>query len=153
MGCESEIWPIVSEQTTNSSPVTPELWKIKRSTPPELRSKIVTFAKEFQMRFSLKDEHEIFVREQIASSLMTGSLSLFDVCTKANRTTDKKLMSDKCTVKDAYKVFRINNVDRKRSQYYTVDRWKTSEWIGLTKNFIWEKWIVLFKNKLLKLFP
>lgn len=75
----------------------------------------MAFADVFDMEFSLKQDIGKILGQQIPISMITDSLSLFGVLTKAACTTGKRIMIDMQTLKHAYKSFDINDVALVRS--------------------------------------
>lgn len=63
--------------------------KSKRATRSVLGSEVMAFADGFDVAYSLKYDLQVILNQQIPLVMLTGSLSLFDVVTKASATKEK----------------------------------------------------------------
>lgn len=81
----------------------------------------MALADGFDMAYMIKHDLEKMTKTRIPLHILTDSLSLFDVITKASSTTEKRLMIDlKCT-KDAYEKKEIEMLGFVRTQYNPAD--------------------------------
>ena len=77
-------------------------YKAERVTRSVLGSEVMAFADEFDMKYTIKYDIQSILNKVILLRMLTDSLSLFDVLTKATVTTEKRLMIDLQNVKDSY---------------------------------------------------
>lgn len=68
------------------------------------------FTTAFDFAYILKHDLERVLRQPIALKMFTDSKQLFDVITRASHTTEKRLMIDIASAREAYKNFEISNV-------------------------------------------
>jgi hypothetical protein len=71
-----------------------------------LGSETMALADAFDMAFTIRHDLQNITRLQIPIIVLTDSLSLFDVITKATTTSEKWLMIDLTAAKEAYKTIR-----------------------------------------------
>jgi hypothetical protein len=76
----------------------------------------MALANVFDMAFALKLDIETIIKQNVPIVILTDSLSLFDVNTKATTTAEKRLMIDLCVVKQAYKRSEVDTIDRVYAQ-------------------------------------
>ena len=102
------------------------------------------------MTLAIRADIEEMLGKVIAVRLYTDSKSLFDVITKNSVTTEKRLMIDVRSVREAYVNMELNNVAWIRSEYNPADALtKVKDNLVLTKaideGFIThpvEQWVV-----------
>ena len=81
----------------------------------------MALADGFDIGFMIKYDLQLLTGNVIPLSIMTDSLSLFDVITKATVTTEKRLMMDLNAVKEAYQKHDIMIIGFIRSQFNPAD--------------------------------
>ena len=81
----------------------------------------MALADGFDVGFMTKYDLQILTGKTIPVHIMTDSLSLFDVITKATATTEKRLMIDLETVREAYRKQEIMNIGFIRTQFNPAD--------------------------------
>lgn len=96
-------------------------YKSKRSTRSVLGSEVMAFADAFDMAYTLKFDLQKILGKELPLRMLTDNKSLFDVLTKATSTTEKRLMIDIQTVRDAYRSFEVNDVALVRSEFNIAD--------------------------------
>ena len=79
------------------------------------------FADAFDMTFAIKMDMELMTNQTILISMLTNSLSLFDVITESKITTEKRLMIDIKVVKDSYQRNELRNIGFIRSENNLAD--------------------------------
>ena len=102
----------------------PLMWfshKSKRVTKSVLGSEMMAFADGFDFSFSLKHDLQKILNQDVPLIMLTDSLSLFDVITKASTTREKRLLIDINVVSEAYPRFEINTIGFIRTQYNPAD--------------------------------
>ena len=95
--------------------------KSKRVSRSVLGSETMTFADAFDMAYAMKNDLHNMTSLDIPIVMLTDSLSLFDVITKAKITSEKRLMIDVKVVKDAYQRNELHNIGFIRSEYNPAD--------------------------------
>jgi hypothetical protein len=86
-----------------------------------LGSETMALADAFDMAYALKHNIETIIKQNVPIVILTDSLSLFDVITKATTTADKRLMIDLCVVKQAYERSEVDTIGFVRSEYNPAD--------------------------------
>jgi hypothetical protein len=81
----------------------------------------MALADAFDMKYALKHDIEMIMKQNIPIVILTDSLSLFDVITKATTTAEKRLMIDLCVVKQAYECSEVDTIGFVRSEYNPAD--------------------------------
>lgn len=102
----------------------PLMWsshKSKRATRSVLGSEVMAFADGFDVAYSLKYDLEHMMQQKIPLVMLTDSLSLFDVITKASGTKEKRLAIDLACANQAYQRFEINTLGFIRSENNPAD--------------------------------
>ena len=77
--------------------------KSKRVSRSVLRSETMNLADAFDMAFTLRHDLEHMIQQSIPIIMITDSLLLFNIITKATTTTEKRLMIDLRTVYESFK--------------------------------------------------
>ena len=95
--------------------------KSKRVTRSVLGSETMALADSFDMAFTIRHDLQNITRIQIPIIILTDSLSLFDVLTKATTTSEKRLMIDLTAAKEAYKKREIDTIGFVRTEYNPAD--------------------------------
>jgi hypothetical protein len=93
-----------------------------------LGSETMALADAFDMAYALKHDIETIVKQNVPIVILTDSLSLFDVITKAattitkaTTTAEKRLMIDLCVVKQAHERSEVETIGFVRSKYNYAD--------------------------------
>ena len=110
--------------TDDSQRCQPLAWsshKSKRVTRSVLGSEKMAFADAFDMYYVVKRELERLFGRNIPLTMVTDSLALFDVITRASITAEKRLMIDLGTVKGAYKRREIEKMGFIRTAFNPAD--------------------------------
>lgn len=81
----------------------------------------MAFADTFNVNFSINYDLQSIVGTSVPLSMMTNSLSLFDVPAKATERTEKRLMIDLKTIKDSYQKHELQQVAFIRSENNPAD--------------------------------
>ena len=81
----------------------------------------MALADAFDMAYTLRHDLEHMIQQSIPIVMMTDSLSLFKIITKATTTTEKRLMIDLCTVNQSFKNGEFENIGFIRTQYNPAD--------------------------------
>ena len=81
----------------------------------------MAFADAFDMAFAIRNDPSNMLSQKLPIVMLTDSLSLIDVVTKATLTTEKRLMIDIRVVKDSYHRNEIENIGFIRSEYNPAD--------------------------------
>ena len=79
------------------------------------------FADSFVAAFTIKRELEIILEKGIRLQMFTDCKSLFDIITKCSGTTEKRLLIDIKSVREAYDDFEISDVGFVRSENNPAD--------------------------------
>jgi hypothetical protein len=95
--------------------------KSKRVTRSVLGSETMALADAFDMAFTIRHDLQNITLLQIPIIILTDSLSLFDVLTKATTTSEKRLMIDLTAAKEAYKKREIDTIGFVRTEYNPAD--------------------------------
>lgn len=77
--------------------------KTKRVTRSVLGSEVMAIDDAFDMTYNVKYDLQAISKQVIHISILTNSLSLFYVLSKATASTEKRLMIDLQSVKDSYR--------------------------------------------------
>ena len=81
----------------------------------------MAFADAFYMAYAMTNDLHNMTSLDIQTVMLTDSLSLFDVITKAKITSEKRLIIDVKIVKDAYQRNELHNIAFIRSEYNPAD--------------------------------
>lgn len=79
------------------------------------------FADAFDRTYMIKREFQNMLGKSIPFTMFTDSKSLFDVLTKCSITTEKRLMIDIKTVREAYDRQEVSDVGFLRSEFKAAD--------------------------------
>lgn len=85
-------------------------YKSKRIVRSVLGAETYSFADCFDSAYTLKDELYRVFRKTVTIAMLTDSGCLFDVVVKSTRTSEKRLMIDIATARDAYEKFEIDDI-------------------------------------------
>lgn len=127
-------------------------FKSKQSAGLSFGSKVMTFAKCFDMAFSFEHDMKCTLRKHILFSMVFYPQYLLDVVTEATRTTGKRLTIDLQSLKDVYKSFELSKVALVQSVFDIADVHTKPEIIQLW--WIWfqtENSSTLLNNEYLEL--
>lgn len=111
----------LADKSNNCQPLAWSSHKAKRVNRSVLGSEIMAFADAFDMAFVLKHDIEAMIKKTLPIVMITDSLSLFDVITRASSTTEKRLMIDIESVRKAYKNKEIEKMVFVRSPFNPAD--------------------------------
>jgi hypothetical protein len=78
-------------------------------------------ADAFDTAHALKHDIDMIIKQNVPIVILTDSLSLFDVITKATTTAEKRLMIDLCLVQQAYECSEVDTIGFVRSEYNPAD--------------------------------
>jgi hypothetical protein len=81
----------------------------------------MALADAFDMAYALKPDIETIIKQNVPIVILTDSLSLFDVITKATTTAEERLMIDLCVVKQAYERSKVETIGFVRGEYNPAD--------------------------------
>ena len=81
----------------------------------------MAFADAFDMAVAIRNDLSKVLSQKLPIVMLTDSLSLFDVVTKATLTTEKTLLMDIKGFKDSYHFNEIENIGFIRSEYNPAD--------------------------------
>lgn len=95
--------------------------KSKRVSRSVLGSETMAFADAFDMAYVIKYDLQLMLGKVIPISMMTDSLSLFDVITKSTITTERRLMIDIKAAKESYQKNEIQDIAYIRSENNPAD--------------------------------
>jgi hypothetical protein len=95
--------------------------KWKRVTRSVLGSETMALADGFDVAFSICHDLQIITGKSIPIVILTDSLSLFDVLTKATAASEKRLMIDLAAAKESYKNREIETIGFVRTEYNPAD--------------------------------
>lgn len=101
----------------------------------------MAFADSFHVTFMHRKELEIVLGTHIPGSIVTDSMWLFDIFTKAARTTRKRLTIDLQTVRDTNKAFGVNDVGLVKPEHSISDALTNLK----TQSILWE---TIFRGKI-----
>ena len=87
----------------------------RRVTRSVLGAEVYAFADTFDYGYSLKNDMERIIRQNITVSMPTDSKSLFDVIGKSSTTSERWLMIDIAAVREAYHANKVHDVRHVRS--------------------------------------
>jgi hypothetical protein len=102
----------------------PMFWsshKSRRVTRSVLGSETMALADAFDMAHALKHDMEMIIKQKVPIVILTDSLSLFDVITRASITAEKRLMIDLCVVKQAYERSEVGTIGFVRTEHNPAD--------------------------------
>ena len=111
----------LADKDDNCHPLYWSSHKSKRVSRSVLGSETMAFADAFDMTYAIKRDIELMTNQPIPISMLTDSLSLFDVITKSTITTEKRLMIDLKVVKDSYHRNELRNIGFIRSENNPAD--------------------------------
>lgn len=95
--------------------------KAKRVSRSVLGSETMALADGFDVAYMIKHDLEKMTRSKLPLYILTDSLSLFDVITKASSTTEKRLMIDLTCTRDSYERKEITMLGFVRTQNNPAD--------------------------------
>jgi hypothetical protein len=81
----------------------------------------MALADAFDTAYALKHDIEMIMKQRIPIVILTDSLSLFDVITKASTTAEKRLMIDLSVLKQAYDRREIETIGLVRTAHNPAD--------------------------------
>jgi len=99
--------------------------KSKRVVRSIMTGEMYSFTDAFDCAFMFKHDLETIYQQRIPITILTDSKQVFDVITKASRTSEKRFMIDVCVAREAYNRYEISNVGLVLSAQNVAD--------GLTK--------------------
>ena len=110
-----------ADSNGNCQPLFWSSHKPKRDSRYFLGSETMAFADAFDMAYAMKNDIHNMTSLDIPIVMLTDSLSLFDVITKAKITSEKRLRINVKVVKDAYQRNELHNIGFIRSEYNPAD--------------------------------
>lgn len=93
----------------------------KRASRSVLESEVLGFADALDTAYIMKHDVKLMTAPYIPLSMITGSLSLFDILTKDSFTTKKRLGTDLKTLQNPYNKMEIQDFAYVRSEHYIAD--------------------------------
>lgn len=111
----------LADKSNNCQPLIWSSHKSKRVTRSVLGSEVMAFADGFDMAYSLKHDLQLILKKEMPLVMLTDSLSLFDIVTKASSTKEKRLAIDLACVNQAYQNFEIHTLGFIRSENNPAD--------------------------------
>lgn len=84
--------------------------KSRRIVRSVLGGEIYAFADALDFAYTTKHDLEAMLDRQIPLQMLTDSKSLFDVITKSSNTSERRLMTDIHSVREAYNKFEISDI-------------------------------------------
>ena len=111
----------LADDKDKSQPLFWSSHKSKRVSRSVFGSETMAFADAFDMAFAMKNDFCKMTSLDIPIVMLTDSLSLFDVITKAKITSERRLMIDVKVVKDAYQRYELGPIGFIRSEFNPAD--------------------------------
>lgn len=127
--------------------------KCKRIVTSIMAAETYDFGERFDYAYKIKHKLEKNYRQNIPVTILTDSKQMFDVITKASRTTEKRLLIYVAAIREAYNRYKISNEGLVRSENNVADGLtkikhypplKTILETGIDRNTV-QKWI--FRSK------
>ena len=106
---------LLMDKTDSAIPVTFKSYKSRRVTRSVLSAEVIAFADLFDDAFALRSQMEQATNRAVPMHLMTDSKSLFDIISKGSRTSEKRIMLDIHSARQAYQAQEISNIGFVRS--------------------------------------
>lgn len=84
--------------------------KSRRIVRSVLGGEVYAFEDSFDASYTIKRDLELTLKRPVCLNIFTDSKSLFDIITKCSSTTEKRLLIDIQTVREAYERFEFSDV-------------------------------------------
>jgi len=95
--------------------------KARRVVRSIMAGEVYAFADDFEAALILKLDLERIYRQQLPLVMLTDSKQIFDVITRASHTTEKRLVIDVATAREAYNRNEMSNVGLVKSVHNVAD--------------------------------
>jgi hypothetical protein len=111
----------LSDKDGCCSPLHYSSHKSKRVTRSVLGGEVMAFADAFDMSIIIRHDLANILNRKLPISILTDSLSLFDVISKSTITAERRLLIDLAAAKAAYAARELEHVGFIRTQYNPAD--------------------------------
>lgn len=111
----------LTDATGACQPITWSSHKSRRKNRSTLGSETMALADAFDVAYSLMHDMQRVMGQRVPITILTDSLSLFDVISKATTTLEKRLMIDIASVKEAYMKHELEKLGFIRSEHNPAD--------------------------------
>lgn len=106
---------VLMDNSKSAIPVSFKSYKSRRVTRSILSAEVIVFADLFDDAYALRSQMEQVTSSAIPMHLLTDSKSLFDIISKGSRTSEKRIMLDIHSAREAYQAREISNIGYVRS--------------------------------------
>ena len=106
---------LLTDKSQAAVPVSFKSYKSRRVTRSVLSAEVIAFADLFDDAYALRSQIEQANGRAVPMHLMTDSKSLFDIISKGSRTSEKRVMLDIHSARQAYQAREISNIGFVRS--------------------------------------
>ena len=112
---------LLCDKNDNGNVVSFSSHKSRRIVRSVLGGEVYAFADAFDVGYIIKRDLEIMLDRSIRLQMFTDSKSLFDIITKCGSTTQKRLLIDVKSVREAYNNHEVSDVGFLRSEHNPAD--------------------------------
>ncbi len=112
---------VLADANGNACPIHYASWKSRRVSRSVLSAEVYALSACFDYAYTLRKDLEFMLGKKIPLYLFTNSMSIFDAITKLSSTSEKRLLIDISSIRQAYILGKIQNMAHISSEHNLAD--------------------------------